>query len=151
MENHYQILNVDVAASEAEVHSAYRESVRRCHPDLYPDDREALERFHRVQAAFEVLADPRRRASYDPNEAPVVKRASPKPHRVRPGRRAHLEGVIFQRGIWFGHARRCCSSAVDEDAELLRVKIGSAASMILGYAGMALYLWYATGFVLPGD
>ena len=151
MENHYQVLNVDVDAAEAEVYSAYRESVRRCHPDLHPGDREALRRFHRVQAAFEVLADPQRRASYDPNETPAVEPAGPEPYRAEPGRRTHLEEVIFQRGAWFAHARRACSTTVDDDAALMHVKIGSLVSMILGYVGVALYFWHATGFVLPGD
>jgi len=151
MENHYQVLNVDVDATEAEVHSAYRESVRRCHPDLNPGDREALRRFHRVQAAFEVLGDPQRRAAYDPNEAPVVEPTGPEPHRAKPGRRTHLEEVIFQRSVWFAHARKAGPATVDIDAATAGVKIGAAVSMVLGYVGTALFFWYATGFTVPGN
>lgn len=151
MENHYQVLDVDVDATEAEVHCAYRESVRRCHPDVNPGDREALRRFHRVQAAFEVLADPQRRAAYDPNEAPSVEPAGPEPRPAKPGRRTHLEGVIFQRSVWFAHTRKADSAMVDNHTALAGVKIGAAVSMVLGYVGTALFFWYATGFTMPGN
>lgn len=62
----YEVLGVAPGASAAEVTSAYRRLVR----DLHPDSRAAsgppdTARLGQVMAAYEVLRDPARRASYD--------------------------------------------------------------------------------------
>jgi hypothetical protein len=48
-------LGVSAHASPLEVKRAYREAVKRAHPDLHPDDASAAERFRRVQQAYESL------------------------------------------------------------------------------------------------
>jgi preprotein translocase subunit Sec63 len=55
-------------ASAEEIHEAYRELARTCHPDLNPSDPEAEKRFEEVQAAFDVLSDPEQRAAYNRTE-----------------------------------------------------------------------------------
>lgn len=64
MDDYYAILKVPRNASQAEILRAYREAARRCHPDLHPEDPRAVQRFYRVQRAFEVLSDPHRRLDY---------------------------------------------------------------------------------------
>ncbi|KXZ42769.1 hypothetical protein GPECTOR_119g400 [Gonium pectorale] len=58
---HYEVLGVPYDASPAEIRQAYREAARRYHPDKGG----AAAAFARVQAAWEVLGDPRSRAAYD--------------------------------------------------------------------------------------
>ena len=69
-QNPYAILGVEPDASPDDIRGAYRRAARACHPDLHPGDASAAERFKRVQVAYEVLADPVRRAAYDTPPAP---------------------------------------------------------------------------------
>ncbi|OHB79228.1 MAG: hypothetical protein A2W31_07865 [Planctomycetes bacterium RBG_16_64_10] len=64
-EDYYKTLNVSRNASPAEIQRAYRDLARKYHPDLNPNDKSAKEKFQRVQAAFDVLNDPRKRENYD--------------------------------------------------------------------------------------
>jgi DnaJ domain len=50
-------LGVSAAASVEEIKRAYRDAVKRAHPDLHPEDATAAERFRRVQEAYEALSD----------------------------------------------------------------------------------------------
>jgi len=63
--DHYAVLGVERGASPDQIRAAYRRAARASHPDLHPEDATALERFKRVQVAYEVLGDPARRAAYD--------------------------------------------------------------------------------------
>lgn len=64
-ENYYAALGVDRAASGEEIKRAYRRVALASHPDRFPDDDVAAERFRRASTAYEVLGDPARRARYD--------------------------------------------------------------------------------------
>ncbi|GLC41262.1 hypothetical protein PLESTB_001081600 [Pleodorina starrii] len=59
--SHYDVLGLPFGAGHEEVKRAYREAARRWHPDKGG----TAAAFARVQAAWEVLGDPRRRAAYD--------------------------------------------------------------------------------------
>jgi hypothetical protein len=48
-------LGLSAHASPHEIKRAYREAVKRAHPDLHPDDASAAARFRRVQEAYESL------------------------------------------------------------------------------------------------
>ena len=63
--DHYQALGVQPHASAAEVRAAYLRLMRASHPDLRPGDAAAAEQARRANAAWEVLGDSARRASYD--------------------------------------------------------------------------------------
>jgi molecular chaperone DnaJ len=62
--NHYEILDIDPAASQAEIKQAYRRLAKQFHPD---SNREIADndRITRINAAYEILGDPQRRQSYD--------------------------------------------------------------------------------------
>jgi DnaJ-class molecular chaperone len=60
--NYYVILGVDDRATLQEIKSAYREQVKRFHPDHYGADSAP---FLEIQEAYEVLSDPGRRDAYD--------------------------------------------------------------------------------------
>lgn len=61
----YEVLGVPQTADESEIKKAYRRLAMKYHPDRNQGDTEAEERFKQVQAAYEVLSDPDRRAAYD--------------------------------------------------------------------------------------
>ncbi len=64
-EDYYAILGVPRNAKEAEIKKAYRRLARKNHPDVNPGDKSAEERFKRMQEAYDVLNDPKKRAVYD--------------------------------------------------------------------------------------
>ena len=64
-DNYYEILGVSRGAKAAEVKKAYRRLARRNHPDVNPGDKTAEERFKKIQEAYDVLSDPKKRAMYD--------------------------------------------------------------------------------------
>jgi curved DNA-binding protein CbpA len=63
--DHYQALGIHPQASHAEVRAAYLRLMRAHHPDRRPDDAAAADVARRANAAWEVLGDAARRASYD--------------------------------------------------------------------------------------
>ncbi len=63
MKNYYEILGVKRDATLEEIKKAYRELVRRFHPDV--GESSDVERFLEVQEAFEVLGSSERRKVYD--------------------------------------------------------------------------------------
>ncbi len=63
--DYYEVLGVDRGASDAEVKKAFRRLARELHPDVNKHDPEAEEKFKEAAEAYEVLADPDRRGTYD--------------------------------------------------------------------------------------
>jgi curved DNA-binding protein CbpA len=61
----YRELNVMPTANSLAIHRAYRERARRVHPDIVGDD----SAMKRLNAAWEVLRSPARRAAYDRERA----------------------------------------------------------------------------------
>src|SRR5689334_13056427 len=68
----YDLLGVRPDASVVEIRRAFQRKSRQLHPAVNPGDPAALDRWKAVSAAFEVLADARRRAAYDRGEQPVT-------------------------------------------------------------------------------
>jgi molecular chaperone DnaJ len=63
MRDYYDVLGVSPGAGADEIKRAYRQLARRYHPDISGDDRAVA--FLEAARAYEILADPRRRRSYD--------------------------------------------------------------------------------------
>ncbi|HLJ16423.1 MAG TPA: molecular chaperone DnaJ [Bryobacteraceae bacterium] len=63
--DYYNVLGISRDADEDEVRKAYRRLARKHHPDLNPGDKAAEEHFKKVQEAYEVLSDPKKRQMYD--------------------------------------------------------------------------------------
>jgi molecular chaperone DnaJ len=63
--DYYATLGVARDASAEEIRKAYRRLARKHHPDLNPGDKAAEERFKKVQEAYDVLSDAKKRQMYD--------------------------------------------------------------------------------------
>src|SRR5215813_973122 len=61
----YAILGLSKGASADEVRKAYRRLARKFHPDLNPGDKAAEEKFKKLQEAYDVLNDDKKRQVYD--------------------------------------------------------------------------------------
>jgi curved DNA-binding protein CbpA len=66
----YIVLGLTRQASRDEIARAYRRAARTSHPDSGGDG--SPERFQAVSDAYEMLRDPRRRATYDRAHPPAV-------------------------------------------------------------------------------
>jgi len=63
--DYYKILGIDKKATPAEIKSAYRKLARKHHPDLNPNNKDAIKDFQKINEANEVLSDPEKRKKYD--------------------------------------------------------------------------------------
>lgn len=63
--DYYKILGVEKGASAEEIKAAYRKLARKHHPDLNPNDAQAVKLFQQINEANEVLSDPEKRKKYD--------------------------------------------------------------------------------------
>ena len=93
----YQILGVTVQASPAELKTAYRNLVKKHHPDAGGDEKTILE----LNAAWEVLGDPEYRLEYD--------RTTNQEH--------SLADEATQRGARNAHASAAARAAKDQSSK----------------------------------
>lgn len=63
--NYYQILGVAETSDTEAIKKTYRRLAKECHPDAYPGDKKAEERFKQITEAYTVLSDPEKRKEYD--------------------------------------------------------------------------------------
>lgn len=87
--NYYEVLGVSRTASQEEVRSAFRRLARQYHPDVNPDNPEALEKFKEISEAYEVLGDSEKRRQYDELSS----------QQRQPGGRARQRGQPSGQGI----------------------------------------------------
>jgi DnaJ family protein C protein 17 len=64
-QNLYELLNVEAFARTEEIEKAFRKQSLKCHPDRNPDNPEALELFHKLMEAKDILCNEKLRAEYD--------------------------------------------------------------------------------------
>jgi curved DNA-binding protein CbpA len=85
---YYRRLELGPDASHDEIVHAYRRLAHLAHPDAHPKDPEAPRRFREITEAYEVLADPGRRAGYDRTRGPGRIRVTVRPVPSSGGRSA---------------------------------------------------------------
>ena len=64
-QDYYEVLGVPRDAKADDIRKSYRKLARKYHPDLNPGDKAAEERFKKVQEAYDVLSDSKKRQIYD--------------------------------------------------------------------------------------
>ena len=65
--NAYELLGIDRLADLDAIKQAYRSLAKALHPDVNTGDEEAADRFKHITAAYNLLADKKKRAEYDRN------------------------------------------------------------------------------------
>lgn len=60
----YRYLGLDTDCSEDEIKTAYRSLAKKYHPDTSTEEN-AVEKFMKIQKAYEILNDPQKRQAYD--------------------------------------------------------------------------------------
>lgn len=65
MKNYYEILGVKRDATQEEIKHAYRNLVKKFHPDANHHSEEAKEQFQQISEAYQVLSDEESRKQYD--------------------------------------------------------------------------------------
>jgi molecular chaperone DnaJ len=64
--DYYETLGVSKSATTQEIKKAFKKLARKYHPDVNKDNqKEAEKKFKEISEAYEVLADPEKRANYD--------------------------------------------------------------------------------------
>lgn len=65
MKDPYEVLGIDRSATTDDVKAAFRKLAAKHHPDRNPDDTEAPQRFKELNAAYQILSDPKKREMFD--------------------------------------------------------------------------------------
>lgn len=124
--DHYAALQVDPSAEPEVIDAAYRRLAAKYHPDVN-NSADALERMQQLNAAYEVLSDPDRRATYDRSRNRL-------PWGQRPARTAPRS--------WEGVARQLLIPAGLFVFFLLSSRVGVRAGFIMAALLVALaYYW----------
>lgn len=76
--NHYAALGLDSDCTTAHIRAAYRLLAKQHHPDLNPNSPAAIAQTQAINAAYEILSDPERRATYDRELETKSKKATPR-------------------------------------------------------------------------
>ena len=63
--DYYEILGVSRDADNETIKKSFRKLALKYHPDRNPDDKDAEENFKKINEAYEVLSDPKKRSIYD--------------------------------------------------------------------------------------
>jgi curved DNA-binding protein len=63
--DYYKVLGLDKTATTDMIKKAYRKLARLHHPDVNPNNKEALKKFQAINEANEILSDPEKRKNYD--------------------------------------------------------------------------------------
>ncbi|EME47143.1 hypothetical protein DOTSEDRAFT_85705 [Dothistroma septosporum NZE10] len=61
----YELLGIQTSANSSEIRSAYRKTALKYHPDKVGSNQDALDKFHLLQVAYDVLSDEDVRQLYD--------------------------------------------------------------------------------------
>lgn len=64
-EDYYALLGVPKTASQEEIKKAYRKLSKQFHPDVNPNNREAEEKFKKINEAYSIVGDENKRKEYD--------------------------------------------------------------------------------------
>lgn len=111
--DYYAVLGVDPTATPREIGRAYRQLVRKYHPDTSRADNALREseaqELRQVMRAYEVLGDAGRRAEYDRDRADLIRRTDrrlPSPDTPRPPSSTGVEPDIRVGPVYINGRRQ---------------------------------------------
>lgn len=87
--NYYEVLEIDISASQKEIHKAYIYLAKKNHPDMNFNDKNALKKMQEINMAYETLSDIEKRAAYD--KTIKVNKGQEEVHRKRSDEERHKE------------------------------------------------------------
>ncbi|XP_016925128.4 dnaJ homolog subfamily C member 17 [Drosophila suzukii] len=122
--NLYDLLGISLEADQNEIRKAYRKRALDCHPDKNPDNPKAVERFHELSKALEILTDESARAAYD--KVLKAKKAAELRSRQLDGKRQKLKQELEERERAAMHKlakTQPYSTVAKSDEELLQEQI----------------------------
>ncbi|KAG8944107.1 hypothetical protein FRC03_002173 [Tulasnella sp. 419] len=64
-QNAYELLEIEITATEPEIKKAYRQKSLKVHPDRHPNNPDAAHKFHLLNSAYELLLDPIKKTALD--------------------------------------------------------------------------------------
>ena len=90
----YKTLGISRIATAKQIRTAFLKLAKTTHPDLNPGDPKAEERFKAINAAYDLISDPDRRARFDRGEIDAAGHEPPPPrsHASQSSYRSHAEG-----------------------------------------------------------
>ena len=91
----YALLEVNEGASESEIRRAYRKTALKYHPDKVGANQEALDKFHLLQIAYDVLSDQSVKELYD--NARRARQAKAERDKAYDGRRKWMKEDLERR------------------------------------------------------
>jgi curved DNA-binding protein CbpA len=136
--DYYEVLGIRRDASLAALKQAYRDLVRRYHPDAAGNTAEARAQFERLQEAYEILSNPDKRAKYD---ATLPPRKYPAQELDAEGLWREATDLLFERSDSFSSLLQTMRLAVPIALE--------GNMLIVGVAGKDQYL--AGHLSIPGN
>ena len=91
----YELLDLSEGAQETDIRRAYRKTALKYHPDKVGANPEALEKFHILQIAYDVLSDPQIKDLYD--NARRARQQKEERNRAYEGRRKWMKEDLERR------------------------------------------------------
>lgn len=129
-ESYYRVLGLSNASSTEEIRRAYRKLAMQWHPDKWANNPtmlgEAKRKFQKIQEAYSVLSDPRKRTLYDAGVYdPVEEMDEEKCSSMEDLQNMFAEMVQgFQSPRWYSSpsvaSNQGCSGILQQEAQSLR-------------------------------
>lgn len=94
--NPYLLLEVPHAATIEDIKKAYRKMAKKWHPDKNGGSKDAEEKFKQINAAYECLIDPGKRAALDANRLDQEKAEAAKKAKAETDRQARARAYAQQ-------------------------------------------------------